>query len=305
MINKEFCFEEEIRDGYLVTERVKKIWYTEINLLIAFDRMCKEYNLKYSVCYGTLLGAIRHKGFIPWDDDIDVFMMRDDYNKMLKIAPNYFKEPYFFQSAYTDVMVWGFSKLRDSRTTAIEFDDMKEQFNQGIFIDIFPLDSTDDGSAKMKTVTNIKKDIWDCIFNREAILNNIDNPDIWKIFTLDKDMILELVNMSYKDALRVFEEFCETHLYDTDKLRCWSSEVMGRLREHYERKWFDKIEYAQFENILVPVPADYEEVLTMEYIEWKIPVKSETLHSGIIIDPDISYKEWLKSHTKYKKNVME
>ena len=86
MINKEFCFEEEIRDGYLVTERVKKIWYTEINLLIAFDRMCKEYNLKYSVCYGTLLGAIRHKGFIPWDDDIDVFMMRDDYNKMLKIA---------------------------------------------------------------------------------------------------------------------------------------------------------------------------------------------------------------------------
>ena len=67
----------------------------------------------------------------------------------------------------------------------------------------------------------------------------------------------------------------------------------------------DKIEYAQFENILVPVPADYEEVLTMEYIEWKIPVKSETLHSGIIIDPDISYKEWLKSHTKDKKNVME
>ena len=118
-------------------------------------------------------------------------------------------------------------------------------------------------------------------------------------------MILELANMSYKVALRVFEEFCETHLYDTDKLRCWSSEVMGRLRKHYERKWFDKIEYAQFENILVPVPADYEEVLTMEYIEWKIPVKSETLHSGIIIDPDISYKEWLKSHTKYKKNVME
>ena len=276
-----------------------------MDILNAFCDFCDKHNLRYFLDYGTLLGAVRHKGFIPWDDDIDVFMMRDDYNKMLKIAPNYFKEPYFFQSAYTDVMVWGFSKLRDSRTTAIEFDDMKEQFNQGIFIDIFPLDSTDDGSAKMKTVTNIKKDIWDCIFNREAILNNIDNPDIWKIFTLDKDMILELVNMSYKDALRVFEEFCETHLYDTDKLRCWSSEVMGRLRKHYERKWFDKIEYAQFENILVPVPADYEEVLTMEYIEWKIPVKSETLHSGIIIDPDISYKEWLKSHTKYKKNVME
>lgn len=80
----------------------------------------------------------------------------------------------------------------------------------------FHSNSTDDGSAKMKTVTNIKKDIWDCIFNREAILNNIDNPDIWKIFTLDKDMILELANMSYKDALRVFEEFCETHLYDTE-----------------------------------------------------------------------------------------
>jgi lipopolysaccharide cholinephosphotransferase len=137
-------------------------------------------------------------------------------------------------------MIWGFSKLRDSNTTAIEFPDMRESFNQGIFIDIFPLDSSDDGTPNMKMVTMIKQNIWDCIFNREAIINNFNNEEIWKMFAIDKDMVKQLINMSYKDTLKIFEDFCEEHLYDTDTIRCWSSEVMGRVRKYYKRQWFIK-----------------------------------------------------------------
>lgn len=204
-------FDEEEIDGYVVSSKVKKVWAVELNMLKIFDVLCRKHGLQYYACYGTLLGAVRHKGFIPWDDDIDVFMMRDDYMKLLQIAPNEISEPYFFQNVYTDSMVWGFSKIRDSRTTAIEFPDMNESFHQGLFIDIFPIDSTDDGTPRMQMITRMKHNIWDCIYNREAIRNHLNNPDIWKLFVLDKSMVQELVHMSYQDAMRCFEDFCNSH----------------------------------------------------------------------------------------------
>lgn len=288
-------FDEEEIDGYVVSSKVKKVWAVELNMLKIFDVLCRKHGLQYYACYGTLLGAVRHKGFIPWDDDIDVFMMRDDYMKLLQIAPNEISEPYFFQNVYTDSMVWGFSKIRDSQTTAIEFPDMNESFNQGLFIDIFPIDSTDDGTPAMQMITRMKHNIWDCIYNREAIRNHLNNPDIWKLFVLDKSMVQELVHMSYQDAMRCFEDFCNSHLYDTNILRCWSSEVMGNLHKHYEREWFEKVLYMPFCDMTIPVPAGYEKILRMEYGDWRTPVVGGSLHNGMIIEPDIPYKESLRS----------
>ncbi len=289
-----FNYNDEEIDGYYVSSKMKRVWAAELNMLRIFDALCRKHGFTYYVSYGTLLGAARHKGFIPWDDDIDLFMMRDEYMKLLQVAPNEISEPYFFQNAYTDSMVWDFSKIRDSRTTAIEFPDMQESFHQGIFIDIFPIDSTDDGTSGMQMVTRIKQNIWDCIYNREAIRKNLDNPDIWKLFAIDKGMVLELVNMSYQDAMRCFEDFCNSHLYDTNILRCWSSEVMGNLYKHYEREWFAKVLYLPFCDMMVPVPAGYERILEMEYKNWRTPVIGGSLHDGMILDPDIPYKESLR-----------
>ena len=113
-------FREEIRCGYKVSEKMKKVWAVELNLLEQFDKLCRENNLQYFVDSGTLLGAVRHQGFIPWDDDIDVVMFRDDYEKLKIIAKDAVSSPYFYQNSYNDLMIWAFSKLRDSRTTAIE-----------------------------------------------------------------------------------------------------------------------------------------------------------------------------------------
>ena len=96
MINASF-YKEEIRSGFLVTEKRKKVWAAELQMLEKFDEICQKHNLTYYAYYGTLLGAVRHQGFIPWDDDIDVVMFRDDYEKFQAIAPEEFKERIFIK----------------------------------------------------------------------------------------------------------------------------------------------------------------------------------------------------------------
>lgn len=81
------------------------MWAVELHMLEAFDEVCKKYGLTYYVDFGTLLGAVRHQGFIPWDDDIDVVMFRDDYERFQAIAPYEFLELYFFQNSYTDCKI--------------------------------------------------------------------------------------------------------------------------------------------------------------------------------------------------------
>ena len=81
----------------LTSDEIKKI---ELNILLAFHVFCKEHELQYSLCGGSLLGAIRHKGFIPWDDDMDVWMPREDYDKLLLIDGGEIGDPYFLQTAY-------------------------------------------------------------------------------------------------------------------------------------------------------------------------------------------------------------
>ena len=87
---------DEIRCDFLVTTDRKKVWQVELELLAEFDRICRKYGLRYFADYGTLLGAARHKGFIPWDDDIDVTMMRPDYERLKQIMKQErLPEPFF------------------------------------------------------------------------------------------------------------------------------------------------------------------------------------------------------------------
>ena len=82
----EIFFEEEVRCDFLVTQDRKKLWAVLLDMLLKIDDVCKKYHLTYFLEAGTLLGAIRHKGMIPWDDDIDIFMPRKDYNKFILLS---------------------------------------------------------------------------------------------------------------------------------------------------------------------------------------------------------------------------
>lgn len=110
-----------------------------LDMLLAFDAICREHGLNYYILFGTMLGAVRHKGFIPWDDDIDVGLPREQYELLIEHAAEWFPAPYEFLCYETNPrFVFGFGKMQDSNTTIIERGHIA--FRGGAYIDIFPLD---------------------------------------------------------------------------------------------------------------------------------------------------------------------
>ncbi len=110
-------------------------------MLIDFDNVCMRNGLNYSLAFGTLLGAIRHKGFIPWDDDVDIIMLRDDFRKLCKLPSEEFGEAYFFQTKDTDPLYpYNIARLRKNNSAMIYTQWVNAGFHQGIYIDIYPVD---------------------------------------------------------------------------------------------------------------------------------------------------------------------
>ena len=113
-------FKDETICNYFVSSNVKKLWNKQLEMLDMLDKVCEKYNITYYGDSGTLIGAIRHKGYIPWDDDIDIAMKREDYNKFLEVASKEFKDPFLVQTVYTDDGYFRtHAQIRNSNTTAI------------------------------------------------------------------------------------------------------------------------------------------------------------------------------------------
>ena len=139
-------------------EQLQTMKALEVQMLASFIEVCRKLSLRYYLVGGTLLGAVRHRGFIPWDDDIDVAMPREDYEVFLQEGQKHLPEYYFLQCLHTDpAYTMNFAKIRDSRTTFVEYAVRKYPMNHGLFIDIFPLDAYPDEEKARKTMDLYQK----------------------------------------------------------------------------------------------------------------------------------------------------
>ncbi len=297
----EHFFEEEVRDGYTVSVEMKKIWAVELDLLNELIRICKKHEIEFFVAGGTLLGAVRHKGFIPWDDDIDVMMFRREYIHLCEIAPKEFTHPYFFQTQETDPGSYrGHAQLRNSGTTGILKSERRQNkhINQGIFIDIFPLDYLpDDQKQKEKQLNKIRKyrraykkyarfsypyffryrkNVFSCIYG------NLCHFFIPKSYAKHK---CEQYYKRYED--------CIASLPDMHTSKVIMSPLFTE-RWTWNSSLLQDVIMMQFEMLQVPVPVGFNKILRKTYGNWENKVKGCSVHGGIIFDTEKSYNNYLK-----------
>ena len=293
--------DEETRCNFTVPKKLKEVWAVELDLLAEFQRVCNKYNIKYVASGGTMLGAVRHHGFIPWDDDIDLMMLRDDYEKLCNIAPSEFKHPYFFQTEYTDFgSLRGHAQLRNSKTTGILLSEKEKKFtfNQGIFLDIFPLDNVPDdlslylkqGKEAMNYKYKFKKRF------SKTQRSFIESPKKYKkvikkiLFPILKIFYSYLVDLSYKK----FEEVCKKFNREETRYVSKLSFDFNNKRQFIKRKDLDDIIDVQFEYMRIPIIANYDEILRLRYNNYMEPAKAPNYHGGVFLDTEKSYKEYIK-----------
>ena len=293
----EAFYQEEMRDGYLVSSEMKKVWAVELDLLNEFSKVCAIYNLKWFADAGTILGAIRHKGMIPWDDDIDVMMLREDYDKFCKIASEAFNHPYFFQSPETEpTSIYGHAKIRNSETTAIlSVDrDKKYKFNQGIFLDVFPIDNIPDDDNELKAYTDeiagIRYRQWQLMENFHFCKNPI---------RLIKRIIKHVVrkwNRTSDSILLYAEHEKLLHKYQNERTSRIAKLVMLPFKERriWPKEFLKEQVFVPFEMLSIPVPVRYEELLNKFYGNWHEYSIGPSSHGGVLFDTEKSYKYYIK-----------
>lgn len=161
-------------------EDFRRLQLLQLDMLVEFDRVCKINNIKYQIWGGTLLGAIRHQGFIPWDDDSDIIMLREEYEKFKKVANQLNPDICFFQNHQTDSEYrWGYGKLRRTGTKYIRTGQEHIKCKTGVFTDILPLDD-----VPKSTIGQMLQD-FHCYCLRKILWSEVarvNSKGFWKIW---------------------------------------------------------------------------------------------------------------------------
>lgn len=283
----ESFFKEEVRNDFLVDTTRKKIWAIALDMLIELDRICKKHGIQYFLIGGTLLGAVRHKGFIPWDDDIDVGMMRSDYERFLELSSE-FKDPYFLQTPYTDDgYFFSFAKVRNGNSASISIPFRFERFNQGIALDVFPVDNC--------TKEDVKQN-----FDKISSLI-IDNSNYMRKSSPDAYDRERHARWSGRNPLSVYEEIqriARTHENDeTDYVNLSTCTVYSCEKFVWKKEDVTQFIDMEFEGFRFPCPKGYDAILTTQYGDYMQfpPVEQRgAWHDKNIFNPDVPYRDYRK-----------
>lgn len=291
----EHFLDAEVRDGFPVSTTMKKIWAVELDLLEKFIEVCDANNLSYYADGGTILGAIRHRGFIPWDNDIDVAMPRPDYEKLLELGNSLFESPYFLQTPVTEegryFGTW--AKLCNSKTTGRCKEDFLKGINCGIFIDIFPFDKIPDNRLSrllyFKRINRIRKVARFCFATkpREGLFNNLkfllrkfdysfilNSPDAGKLFT----MFNKYASSSWNTATKFY-----------------GGVIFGYVEKYtwLFNEWA-KCSKRPFEYLNINVPDAFDSILSKQYGDYMTFPDDKSTHCYYSFEPDIAYQDYWK-----------
>lgn len=287
----ESFFEEETRSDFLVTTERKKIWAIELDLYLKFAEVCEKYGFRYFAAFGTILGAVRHKGMIPWDDDVDVCMPREDYDRFCQLAVSDFQEPYLLQTPYTDNgYYYSFAKIRNVNTTCMPVVMSKSGFCHGICLDVFPLDF-----CNLETYEQDRNEIYNCIMKCSSFMKK-NNENLDEIQQLKLRQYY--TNDPLSEYLKIQKIASNPLYYNSGYIAVSVNTILKPQQLIWHDSDFSGSLDMPFETIKMRLPLGFENILRKiygNYMEFPPVQQRGGWHSGVIWNPDVSYKEIIKS----------
>ena len=271
---------------------LRELQNKSLEIALYFKDFCNEHGLLFYMCGGCCIGSLRHKGFIPWDDDVDVFMPRDDYEKLKELWPKYANTEKY-ACVYADKnRVDGnlFVTIRDNETTAIKPYQVDMDISHGVALDVLPLDGWPDGKMKRKMQV-----FWALVYSLYCAQTVPVNHGkavsvagkIALTFVPSKKLRYKLWKLAERKMTKYPIKECK---YITEL--CSGPYYM---KKQYPREAFDKAIWVDFENVKMPIPQGYDVYLRTAFGDYmKLPPKEKQKphHDAIFIDLNNSYKKY-------------
>ena len=274
----------------------------QLEILKAFIKVCEKHNLTYYLIGGTCLGAVRHHGFIPWDDDIDVGLPRPDYEKFIQLQDEFKDTPYFIQTWKSDKKyLYSFAKLRNSNTTFVENFYKFHQFNHGVWIDIFPIDGFSKEIKPPKKFANRVLGMWARVYlSYPWTMRRKFSKKTWF-----KDLLINLFIAWPLWFLNVGKYQNRISDYKAKKVKFEDAKLVGLYfgtnpkKEAMPKELYEGVSKGTFEGIEVNLQTDTDKYLTLLYGDYmKLPpVEKQVGHhynEGFSLEQ--GYKEYMKEH---------
>ena len=267
-------------------EDFRRMQLLELEMLVELDRVCKENNIKYQIWAGTLLGAVRHKGYIPWDDDADVVMLREEYEKFKRCADQLNPEICFYQDHDTDSEYrWGYAKLRKTGTKYVRFGQEHVHCQTGVFIDVFPLDD-----VPKSTIGQMLQD-FHCFCLRKIMWSEIGKYSEKGLLKIWYSILSKIpIDLAFKQ-LDIYARKSKNST--PNKVRTLTYTAIGKLyRKHplkdrygMPKRWFLNTKTFEFEGKKLVGLEDYDECLKFEYGDYmKLPPKEKRVQHAPVSD---------------------
>lgn len=271
---------------------LRELQNKSLEIALYFKDFCNEHGLLFYMCGGCCIGSLRHKGFIPWDDDVDVFMPRDDYEKLKELWPKYANTEKY-ACVYADKnRVDGnlFVTIRDNETTAIKPYQVDMDISHGVALDVLPLDGWPDGKMKRKMQV-----FWALVYSLYCAQTVPVNHG--KAVSVAGKIALTLVP-SKKLRYKLWK-LAERKMTKYSIKECnYITELCSGpyyMKKQYPREAFDKAIWVDFENVKMPIPQGYDVYLRTAFGDYmKLPPKEKQKphHDAIFIDLNNSYKKY-------------
>ena len=268
----ETYFGDEEREGFVVPSMMKRAWAAQLEVLEEIKRVCKLLDLSYFADWGTMLGAVRHQGFIPWDDDLDIGMLRKDYMVFIEKSPKLLEHWYELKSVNYDPS-HDIVKARIINGRHMNFErPFLEKFHNcpyGVGIDIFPVDNLPPEKNKLEKLV----DSLQFLLKVEASIPE-EPPYGEDVLGLMKNIEETFgIKINYNNRLkheikRVFDALSAYYAdEDTPQVTCMLAQAAGRQEYQCDRSWYDSFLEMKFENTTIPVPVGYDGILKLDYGE--------------------------------------